>query len=134
MSAGQEPEEAGQLAGKQCAHAKKRSVMESTVDKWIACRERQKLKYFRVAEVRYRPRRPYSCGNSEVCDLRARSKDRLVGRRNCSAAFVEGSVNLRTSSSKDHAASDMHSCAMLLLKKQVVLVPASSSLHASCCT
>ena len=71
MSAGQEPEEAGQLAGKQCAHAKKRSVMKSTVDKWIACRERQRLKYFRVAEVRYRPRRPYSCGNTEVCDLRA---------------------------------------------------------------
>ena len=36
MSAGQDPEEAGQLAGKQCAHTKKRSVLKSTVDKWIA--------------------------------------------------------------------------------------------------
>ena len=36
MSAGQEPEEAGQLAGKQCAHAKKHLVLKSTVDKWIS--------------------------------------------------------------------------------------------------
>ena len=49
MSAGQEPEEAGQLAGKQCAHAKKRSVLKSTVDKWTA----ENDKYFLVAEVRY---------------------------------------------------------------------------------
>jgi len=125
ISAGQESEEAGQLAGKQCAHAKKRSVMKSTVDKWIACRERQRLKYFRVAEVRYRPRRPsVTCVVTVKCAICARFEDRLVDRRNYSAAFVEDSVNLRTSSSKDHAASDMHSCAMLLLKKQVV--PASS--------
>ena len=41
--------------------------------------------------------------------------------RNFNAAFVEGSVNLRVSSVKDHAASDMHSRAMLLLKNQVGL-------------
>jgi len=36
MSTGQEPEEAGQLAGKQCAHTKKHSVLKSTVNKWIS--------------------------------------------------------------------------------------------------
>jgi len=35
MSAGQEPEEAGQLAGKQCSHVKKCLVLKSAVDKWI---------------------------------------------------------------------------------------------------
>ena len=53
------------------------------------------------------------------CSICSRFKDRLVGRRNYSSAFVDGSGNLRASSFKDHAASDMHSRAMLLLKKQV---------------
>jgi len=104
ISAGQESEEAGQLAGKQCAHAKKRSVLKSTVDKWIAENDKGLntsvwLRYntdpgnhTRVVTLKY-----------WIC---AGFKDRLVGRRN-STAFVEGSVNLRTSGSKDHAASNM---------------------------
>ena len=117
MSAGQEPEEAGRLAGKQCAHAKKRSVMKSTVDKWIAENDKGLntsvwLRYDTDPGDRTRV-------VTLKCVICARFKDRLVGQWNYSLAFVEGSVNQRTSSSKDHAASDMHSCAMLLLKKQV---------------
>ncbi len=44
--------------------------------------------------------------------------DKIRGSRNFSPAFVDGSTNLRTSSFKDHAKSDMHSRAMLLLKKE----------------
>jgi len=92
MSAGQEPEEAGQLAGKQCAHTKKHSVLKSTVDKWIAENDKglntsMWLRYdtdpgdhTRVVTLK--------------CVICARFKDRLVGRQNYSTAFVEGSVNL----------------------------------------
>ena len=38
--------------------------------------------------------------------------------RNYNPAFVVGSKNLRASSYKDHAATDMHKRAMLLSKKQ----------------
>ena len=53
------------------------------------------------------------------CSICERFRDRLMGRRNYSAAYIEGSVNLRVSSYKEHAASEMHARAMLLLKKQV---------------
>ena len=33
------------------------------------------------------------------------------------AAYINGTTNLRTSSFKDHASSDMHTRAMILLKK-----------------
>ena len=43
---------------------------------------------------------------------------KLHGMCNYSNAFIGGSKNLQASSSKDHATSDMHARAMLLLKKQ----------------
>ena len=39
------------------------------------------------------------------------------GMRNFKLGFIDGSRNLRISSVKDHASSDMHSRAMFLLKK-----------------
>ena len=45
-------------------------------------------------------------------------QDNLHGMRDYSNAFISGSKTLRASSFKDHAASDMHARAMLLLKKQ----------------
>ena len=42
----------------------------------------------------------------------------MCGMRNYSNAFIGGLKNLRASSFKDHAVSDMHGQAMLLLKKQ----------------
>ena len=38
--------------------------------------------------------------------------------RNFKAAFIDGSSNVRVSAVQDHAATDMHAYAMLLLKKQ----------------
>ena len=49
------------------------------------------------------------------CSMRIEFQD---GMRNYSNAFIGGSKNLRASSFKDHAASDKHGRAMLLLKKQ----------------
>ena len=42
---------------------------------------------------------------------------KLKGMRNYTAAYIDGTTNLRTSSFKDHASSDMHARAMILLKK-----------------
>ena len=43
---------------------------------------------------------------------------KLRGMPNYNPAFVVSSKNLRASSYKDHAATDMHKRAMLLFKKQ----------------
>ena len=53
------------------------------------------------------------------CLVCARYSQKLVGMRNYNSAFVEGTSNLRTSSFKDHASSEMHARAMQLHKKQV---------------
>lgn len=45
-------------------------------------------------------------------------KDKLQGMRNFTSSFVDGSTNLRLSSLKDHAGTDMHARAMVLLKKK----------------
>ena len=97
------------------AGVKRRSVLKTTVDKWIAENDKALstsvwLKYDTDPVDRTRVL-------SLKCSICSRFKDRLIGRRNYSSAFVDGSENLRASSFKDHAASDMHSRAMLLLKK-----------------
>ena len=43
---------------------------------------------------------------------------KLESMRNFKAAFIDGSANIRISSVKDHAATDMHAHAILLLKKK----------------
>lgn len=47
-----------------------------------------------------------------------RFQDKLIGMHNYKASFIEGSRNLWTSSIKDHAVSNMHIRAMLLLKQE----------------
>ena len=44
--------------------------------------------------------------------------EKLKGMRNYNLAFIEGSKNLRASNFTDHTASEMHTRAMLLLKKE----------------
>ena len=44
--------------------------------------------------------------------------NKLVSMRNYRPAFVERTTDVRTSSFKEHAATDMHACAMVLFKKQ----------------
>ena len=52
------------------------------------------------------------------CCVSAEFNEKLRGMRNYNPAFAVGSKNLRASSYKDHAATDMHKRALLLFKKQ----------------
>ena len=52
------------------------------------------------------------------CCVSAEFNEKLRGMCNYNPAFVVGSKNLRASSYKDHAATDMHKRALLLFKKQ----------------
>ena len=45
-------------------------------------------------------------------------EDRIKGSKNFNRAYIDGSGNLRTSSFRDHARSDMHERALSLLKKE----------------
>ena len=93
---------------------KKRGVSAKTVEKWIAENDKAlststRLKYDK-ADHKYVA--------TLKCSVCIKFQDKLRGMRNYSNAFIGGSKNLRASSFKDHAASDMHARAMLLLKKQ----------------
>ena len=52
------------------------------------------------------------------CTVCQRYADKIRGSRNFNRAFIDGSANLRTSSFRDHAGSDMHERAMLLFRKE----------------
>ena len=52
------------------------------------------------------------------CCVCTQFRQKLEGMRNYNKAYVVGLKNLRASSFKDHASSEMHLRAMLLLKKQ----------------
>ena len=51
------------------------------------------------------------------CTVCIRFEDKINSCRNFNPAFIEGSQNLRASSYKDHAATDMHKRAMVLFHK-----------------
>ncbi len=52
------------------------------------------------------------------CSICSRFSDKLESMRNFRPAFIDGTTNIRLSTVKDHAATDMHARAMLLFKKQ----------------
>ena len=56
--------------------------------------------------------------NVKMFSMCVEFNDKLLGMRNYNSAFVVGTKNLRSSSYKDHAVTDMHKRAMLLSKKQ----------------
>ena len=92
---------------------KKRGVTSKTVDKWIAKNDKTLnmtmwLKYDRL------DREYVSSLKSCMC---VHFQDQLCSVRNYNLAFIIGSKNLRTSSFKEHARSDMHLFAMMLFRK-----------------
>ena len=93
--------------------SKRRALTVSTVKCWIS--ENDKA-FNTAAWLTYE-----SSGRSVVTSLKysvcSKFQDKLRGMLNFKLGFIDGSRNLRISSVKDHASSDMHSCAMLLLKK-----------------
>ena len=104
----------------ECPPAMKRNLTKSMVDKWIADNDKALststwLKYDVDTAARGRV-------VALKCSVCCQFRDKLIGMRSYIAAYTEGSTNLRTSSFKDHAASEMHSRAMLLLKKQQVII------------
>ena len=93
---------------------KKRALAVRTFEKWI--RENDKLFNTRTWLVYEKVDREFV--SSMKCKICVQFKDKLASYRNFSAAFIEGSRNLRASAFKDHARSDMHRQAMLLFRKQ----------------
>ena len=93
---------------------KKRALAVRTFEKWI--RENDKLFNTRTWLVYEKVDREFV--SSMKCKVCVQFKDKLASCRNFSAAFIEGSRNLRASAFKDHARSDMHRRAMLLFRKQ----------------
>ena len=93
--------------------AKRRSVQTRTVEKWKLENDRQlNTSTWLCYEMADRDHVA-----SLSCSVCVQFKEKLQSMRNYSPAFIEGSKNLRVSSFKDHAASDMHARAMLLLKR-----------------
>ena len=52
------------------------------------------------------------------CAVCSQFKEKLACMRNFRPAFIEGTTNIRTSTMKEHTATDMHARAMGLCKKQ----------------
>ena len=92
---------------------KGRMVLTRTVDKWITDNDRT-LSTTTLLTYEQLNRERVHCLKCSVC---IQFRDKLVTCRNYSSAFIEGSKNLRSSAFKDHARSDMHQRAILLLKK-----------------
>ena len=104
----------------QAPPTKKRGVSKASVNKWI--RENDKtlstatwLKFDTDAANR-------GVVVALRCSVCKQFRDKLVGMRNYNSAYVEGSSNLRSSSFKDNASTEMHARAMQLLKKQVRII------------
>ena len=92
--------------------SKKRAVTVKTVEKWIKENERELdtsiwLNFEKV-------NREYV--GALKCSICIRFKDRVCNCRNYDPAFIHGSTNLRCSSFKDHALTDMHKKAMNLFR------------------
>ena len=94
--------------------AKRRLVCRKTVEKWVAENDRAlnttvwlKFDADRQDHVL-----------SLKCAVCSQFKDKLISMHNYRPAFVDGTRNVRTSTFKDHAATDMHARAMMLFRKQ----------------
>ena len=95
--------------------AKRRAVSVKTVEKWISENEKglstaMWLVFERTDGDRYHVARL-------KCSVCTRFKRQLEGMRNYNPAFIDGSTNVKTSSFKDHASTEMHKKAMNLHKK-----------------
>ena len=92
---------------------KRRNVTASTVEKWKV-ENNKALNTATWLTYKMADRDHVKTLAFSVC---TRFNAQLKGMRNYTAAYINGTTNLRTSSFKDHASSDMHARAMILLKK-----------------
>ena len=95
--------------------SKKRAVTVQTVEKWKLENEKaigtaSWLQYDKAAD-----RQHVSALQCSVC---VKFEESIRSCRNFNPAFIHGSTNLRASSFKEHARTDMYARAMLLLRKE----------------
>ena len=122
-----------EVDGVTCApEPKRRTVSVKTVEKWITEYEKQLctatwLEYECIDGDRYHVARL-------KCSVCTKFKNQLEGMRNYNVAFIDGSSNVKTSSFRDHATTDMHKKAMALYKKResnytIQTTPIAKALH-----
>ena len=101
----------GSSTSSSCFKPKRRAVIWRTVEKWINENDR-KLSTSVWLKFDMADRDLMKCS---VC---SEFSTKLVSIKNFKPAFIDGSSNARVSAVQHHAATDMHTYAMLLLKKQ----------------
>ena len=97
----------------QALPSKRRALTVSTVKRWIS----ENDKAVNTADWLNYEAPGRSVVSSLNCSACSKFQDKLRGMHNFKLGFIDGSRNQQISSVKDHASSDMHSRAMLLLKK-----------------
>ena len=100
---------------------KKRAVCQKTVEKWIKENDRSlnMTVWLKFDSDRHDNVNTLSC---KVCRL---YKDKLLGMCNYHLTFVEGTSNVRASSFKDRAVTDMHKRAMAFIWNSTTTVTES---------
>ncbi len=96
--------------------AKKRAVCRRIVEKWVVENDRA-LNTSVWLKFDMTDRDHVASLRCEVC---SQFKDKLVSMRNFRPAFIDGTTNVRTTTFKEHAATDMHARAMVLYSMPVV--------------
>ena len=96
---------------------KKRAVPRATVEKWIVEHDRELdtslwLK-FDMADREHVA--------LLKCSLCSRFSDKLESMRNFRPAFIDGTANIRVSTVKDHAATDMHARCYAFVQEAAVI-------------
>ena len=94
--------------------SKRRAVQKKTVEEWVSQYDKQFntavwLKFNTVDRTHVSTLR---------CSVCTQFQKQLESMRNFRPAFIDGTTNVRLSTVKDHAGTDMHARAMLLYKKQ----------------
>ena len=93
---------------------KKRAVTAKIVEKWKTDHDRE------LDTLTWLTYKMADCNHvdSMSCSVCTCFRAKIQGMRNFSQAFIEGTQNLRASSFKDQAASEMHKRLWMLLKKE----------------
>ena len=98
----------------QSSQPKKREITVETVQKWI----RDNDKELNTSVWLHYVKSDQNHVDKLKCSVCVEFQGKLQGMRNYNAAFIDGSKNLRASSFKDHAATEMHTRAMQMFKRK----------------
>ena len=93
--------------------AKKRGVSKKTAEKWVLENDRE---LNTSVWLRFDADRDHVVALK--CAVCTEFRDNLVGMRNYRSSFIDCSTNVRTSTFKEHAVTNMHARAMALFKKE----------------